>query len=111
MDQPQPNAVSMPAVSMPAAPGRRGGAKGRKIRRPSRILKDLRWAYLNPEEPVATEAKKRLQRLFRDSPKVFIAQLSAAERAHAAGAAKVEKKEALVEPTAERTLGPNGSGR
>jgi hypothetical protein len=85
------------AAIKPPDPARRGGAKGRKIRRPSRILRDLRWVYLNPEASNASEAQKRLQQVFRDNPQVFLAQLNAAERGHAAGGVKVEQRKAESE--------------
>src|SRR5437764_6071024 len=77
-------------VIAPEKQYRRGGKRGRSSRKAPQLLRDLRWVYENPKREDATPAQMMLQKLLREKPEQFVAQLGELERAHAAGATKPE---------------------
>ena len=76
-----------------------GSEKGRKIRRASRVLRDLRHVYEKPEAGDKTDGQKTLRKLFKERPGEFVAMLQRAEAAHASGKAKdktAEQKQGVI---------------
>lgn len=47
---------------------------------PSKLLKDMRWVYDNPEAEPKSEARRKLQELFRDNFKEFSGRMEALEK-------------------------------
>jgi hypothetical protein len=99
-------------------PGNRprgGSAKGRKLRQPSRLLKDMRWVYEHAEEDDKTPGQKMCRKLMNDNPKEFLTQLTGLEKAHRTGASKESSAPKLVpvktESPAEQEPTDEGSER
>ncbi len=69
--------------------GETGPAKGSK--HPSRLLKDFRRVYEQGEEQDKTQGQKTLRKLLTESPKEFLSQMTALERANLARETKAMK--------------------
>lgn len=82
---------------------------GARRRKPSNLLRDMQLVYNQPEGKDRTAGQKALRKLFNDSPKTFLTQMSQLERAFspsAEGSAKPAPP-ASPEPTdlgAERCI-------
>jgi hypothetical protein len=85
-----------------------GSVKGRKIRQPSKLLRDYRWVYNHPSSEAATPSQRILQTMLKDNPKEFLAQLGRLEQSQVTGAAKEQKpkeekpKELVMDAGSER---------
>ena len=78
--------------SRAAEPPKRGGSKkGRKVRQPTRLLRDLRHVYEKGGETDATPGQRTLRKMFEDRPGEFVAMLQRAEASHRAGKDKDAK--------------------
>jgi hypothetical protein len=80
----------------PGHPGRRGAARGetgpaKGSKQPPRLLRDFRRVYEQAEELDRTEGHKTLRKLMTESPKEFLSQMTALERAHLARETKAMK--------------------
>src|SRR5437868_6976235 len=84
----------------PGNPGPRRNRKGegRGRRKPPRLLADMRRVYEQDESKDRTPGQRTLRKLFKDSPKEFIAQLAGLEKAYLARAAKAGKAAAKEQP-------------
>lgn len=72
-----------------------------KAPRPTELLRDLRWVYKNPKAKADTEARTKLQQMFRDEPEAFVRMLAGMEK---------DRRSKKVEASAGESAGKGGGG-
>lgn len=101
------------AARVKPVPPIRGRDRSPRMSPPGRLERDMLWVYKHPEEPTKSMARRRLQEMFKEDTKGFVAQMErmraqrhmARKALLASQEASGEKKEGLIkdEPT-ERVL-------
>ena len=102
---PEPARVDGRAATQfkPGNPGPRHGRKGqgRGLRKPPKLLADMRRVYAQPESKDRTPGQRRCRAWLDADPAGFLSRMADLEKAHAPVAQKAENAAAKAKPPAE----------